>query len=105
MWTELAQQFGLTSLALIATGRDHHKLRDMVGADRPAAGVDPGHCDLHPDALEFVATECRAGLVAVGVAGNQPAAIKQVLSAAACRRTSLRHRRRVAKPDPAFSSV
>ncbi len=110
MWTALAQQLDLTPFtlfgvvgALIATGEDHHDLWDVVGVDRPAAGVDPSLCDLYPDALECVATVRKAGLT-VGVAGNQPAAIEQVLSAGGLQADFVASSAvwGVAKPDPAF---
>lgn len=110
MWIDLAQRLGLTPFtlfglvgALIATGRDHHDLWDVVGVDRPATGVDPGLCNLYPDALECVATARQAGL-AVGVAGNQPATIEQVLSAAGLQADFVASSTKwgVAKPDPAF---
>ncbi|MGV0811021.1 HAD family hydrolase [Mycolicibacterium boenickei] len=110
MWTALAQRLGLSPFtlcgvvgALIATGRDHHDLWDVIGVDRPVAGVDPGQCDLYPDALDCVAALRRVGL-AVGVAGNQPAAIEQVLSAAGLEADFVASSAvwGVAKPDPAF---
>jgi FMN phosphatase YigB (HAD superfamily) len=110
MWTELAQRLGLTPFtlfgvvgALIATGRDHHDLWDVVGVDRPAAGFDPSLCDLYTDALECVAAVRRAGLT-VGVAGNQPATIEQVLSAAGLQADFVASSAEwgVAKPNPAF---
>lgn len=81
MWTELAQRVGVTPLtlggvlgALIATGRDHHDLWDVLGVDRAVVGLDPDYGDLYRDALECVAAARRAGLT-VGVAGNQPGVI------------------------------
>lgn len=110
MWTAMARRIGLTPFtlcgvvgALIATGRDHHDLWDVIGVDRPAAGVDPGQCDLYPDALECVAAARRVGL-GVGVAGNQPAVIEQVLAAAGLEADFVASSAAwgVAKPDPAF---
>lgn len=110
MWTALAQQVGLTPFtlcglvgALIATGRDHHDLWDVIGVDRPVTGVDPGQCDLYPDALDCVAAVRRAGL-GVGVAGNQPAGIEQVLAAAGLEADFVASSAAwgVAKPEPAF---
>ncbi|KHO28439.1 haloacid dehalogenase [Mycolicibacterium setense] len=110
MWTVLAQQLGLTPFtlcgvlgALIATGRDHHDLWEAIGVDRPAADIDVGQCDLYPDALECVAAVRRMGL-AVGIAGNQPAAIDQLLSAAGMEADFIASSAAwgVAKPDPAF---
>lgn len=110
MWTALAQQVGLTPFtlcgvvgALIASGKDHHDLWDVIGVDRPATGLDPGQCDLYPDALECVAAVRRVGL-AVGVAGNQPAVIEQVLAGAGLEVDFVASSAAwgVAKPDPAF---
>ncbi|MFV8054608.1 HAD family hydrolase [Mycobacterium sp. 48b] len=110
MWTALAQRLGLTPFtlcgvvgALIAMGKDHHDLWDVIGVDRPAAGVDPGQSDLYPDALECVAAVRQLGL-AVGVAGNQPAVIEQVLSADGLEADFVASSAAwgVAKPDPAF---
>lgn len=110
MWTALAQRLGLTPFtlcgvvgALIATGRDHHDLWDVIGVDRPAGGVDPGQCDPYPDALECVAAVRRAGLT-VGVAGNQPAVIEQVLYAAGLEADFIASSAAwgVAKPNPEF---
>lgn len=110
MWTELAQRLGLTPFtlcalvgALIAAGKDHHDLWDVIGADRPATGVDPGQCELYPDAADCVAAVRRAGM-AVGVAGNQPAAIDQVLAAAGLEVDFVASSAGwgVANPDPAF---
>ncbi|MBN3512078.1 HAD family hydrolase [Mycolicibacterium septicum] len=110
MWTALAQRLGLTPFtlcgvvgALIATGKDHNDLWDVIGVDRPAAGVDATQIDLYPDALECVAAARRAGL-AVGVAGNQPAGIEQVLSATGLEADFVASSAAwgVAKPDPAF---
>ncbi|QRY48571.1 HAD family hydrolase [Mycolicibacterium boenickei] len=110
MWTALAQRLGLMPFtlcgvlgALIATGRDHNDLWDVIGVDRPATGVDPGQIDLYPDALECVAAARRAGL-AVGVAGNQPAGIEQVLSAAGLEADFVASSAiwDVSKPDPEF---
>lgn len=49
MWSELAQRLGVTPLtlcsvlgALIATGRHHHDLWEVLGVDRPALSIDPG---------------------------------------------------------------
>jgi len=88
MWSELAQRLGVTPLtlssvlgALIATGRHHHDLWEVLGVDRPTVGVDPGFGDLYPDALECVAAARRAGLI-VGVAGNQPETVEQMLATA-----------------------
>lgn len=110
MWTDLAQRLGLPPFtlcalvgALIAVGKDHHDLWDVVGADRPAVVVDPGQCELYPDAADCVAAVRRAGM-AVGVAGNQPAAIDQVLAAAGLEVDFVASSAAwgVAKPDPAF---
>ncbi|WP_337678478.1 HAD-IA family hydrolase [Mycolicibacterium fortuitum] len=110
MWTDLAQRLGLPPFtlcalvgALIAVGKDHHDLWDVIGADRPAVGVDPGQCELYPDAADCVAAVRRAGM-AVGVAGNQPAAIDQVLAAAGLEVDFVASSAAwgVAKPDPAF---
>ncbi|WP_236735472.1 HAD family hydrolase [Mycolicibacterium peregrinum] len=110
MWTALAQRLGLTPFtlcavvgALIATDRDHHDLWDVIGVDPPAAGLDPGECDLYADALECVATARRVGLT-VGIAGNQPAEIEQVLAAAGLEADFVTSSAEwgVAKPDPAF---
>lgn len=110
MWTALAQQSGLTPFtlcavvgALIATGRDHHDLWNVIGVDRPAALLDPGQCDLYADALECVGTVRRVGLT-VGVAGNQPAEIEQVLADAGLEADFVASSAAwgVAKPDPAF---
>lgn len=110
MWTALAQRLGLTPFtlcavvgALIATGKDHNELWDVIGVDRPEGRVDPGQIDLYPDALECVAAARRAGL-AVGVAGNQPARIAQVLSAAGMEADFVASSAAwgVSKPDPEF---
>lgn len=110
MWSELAQQLGVTPLtlsgvlgALIAAGRSSRDLREVLGVDSPAAVVDPAHGDLYPDALECIATLRRAGLT-VGVAGNQPATIEQILSAAGLKADFVASSAAwgVAKPDPAF---
>lgn len=110
MWTDLAQRLGLPPFtlcalvgALIAVGKDHHDLWDVIGADRPAVVVDPGQCELYPDAADCVAAVRRAGM-AVGVAGNQPAAIDQVLAAAGLEVDFVASSAAwgVAKPDPAF---
>jgi HAD superfamily hydrolase (TIGR01509 family) len=110
MWSELAERLGVTPLtlgsvlvALIATGRDHHDLWDVLGVDRAAVGVDPGQGDLYPDALECIAAVRRAGLI-VGVAGNQPATVEQVLAAAGLEADFVASSAAwgVAKPDPAF---
>lgn len=110
MWSELARRLGVTPLtlsgvlgALIATGRGHHDLWEVLGVDRPAVGVDPGQGDLYPDALECVAAVRRAGLI-VGVAGNQPATVEQVLAAAGLEADFVASSEAwgVAKPNPAF---
>jgi len=110
MWTGLAQRLGLTPFTLcgvvgglIATGKDHNDLWDVIGVERPATGIDPGQIDLYPDALECVAAARRAGL-AVGVAGNQPAGIEQVLSAAGLEADFVASSAAwgVSKPDPEF---
>ncbi|MEV0674649.1 HAD family hydrolase [Mycobacterium sp. NPDC050441] len=110
MWTALAAPLGLTPFtlcavvgALIATGRDHHDLWDVIGVDRPVVGVDPALVELYPDALGCVATVRRVGLT-VGVAGNQPAVIEQVLCAAGLDADFVASSAAwgVAKPDPAF---
>lgn len=110
MWSELAQRLGVTPLtlsgalgALIATGRDHGDLWDVLGVDRPAFGVDPGHGELYADALECVAAVRRAGLT-VGVAGNQPATVGRVLAAAGLDADFVASSAvwGVAEPDPAF---
>lgn len=110
IWTTRAQRLGLTPFtlcgvlgALIATGRDHHDLWDVLGVDRPVVEVDPGHGDLYPDAVECVAAVRQAGL-AVSVAGNQPAVIRQVLAAAGLQADFVASSAAwgVAKPDPAF---
>lgn len=110
MWSALAQQVGLTPFtvcgvvgALIATGRDHHELWEVIGVDRPATGIEPGVVDLYPDALDCVAAVRRVGLT-VGIAGNQPAVIDQLLSAAGLEADFVASSAvwGVAKPDPAF---
>ncbi|WP_231395860.1 HAD family hydrolase [Mycobacterium sp. URHD0025] len=110
MWSELAQRLGVTPLtlsgvlgALIATGRDHRDLWGVLGVDRPAMGVDPAQGDLYPDALECLAAVRRAGLI-VGVAGNQPATVNQVLAAAGLEADFVASSAEygVAKPDSAF---
>ena len=110
MWTGLAQLAGLTPFtvcgvvgALIALGRDHNELWDVVGVDRPEFGVDPGQRDLYPDALECVAAVRRAGL-AVGIAGNQPAGIEGLLRADGLEADFIASSAvwGVAKPDPQF---
>lgn len=110
MWSELARRLGVTPLtlsgvlgALIATGRGHHDLWEVLGVERPAVGVDPVQGDLYPDALECVAAVRRAGLI-VGVAGNQPASVEQVLAAAGLEADFVASSAAwgVAKPDPAF---
>lgn len=110
MWTALAQRLGLTPFtlcavvgALIASGRDHHDLWDVIGVDRPAAVLDPGQCDLYADALECVGTVRRVSLT-VGIAGNQPAEIEQVLAAAGLEADFVASSAvwGVAKPDPEF---
>jgi HAD superfamily hydrolase (TIGR01509 family) len=110
MWNELAQRLGVTPLtlsgvlgALIATGRDHHDLWDVLGVCRPAAGVYPSAGDLYPDALECVAAVRRAGLI-VGVAGNQPASVEEMLAAAGLEADFVASSAAwgVSKPDPAF---
>lgn len=89
--------------ALIATGRDHHDLWDVLGVGRPAVGVDPGQCDLYPDALECLAAARRAGLI-VGVAGNQPASVEGMLAVAGVEADFVASSTAwgVSKPDPAF---
>jgi HAD superfamily hydrolase (TIGR01509 family) len=110
MWSALAQLLGVTPLtlsgvlgALIATGRDHHDLWDVLGVSRPAVGVDPSEGDLYPDALECVAAVRRAGLI-VGVAGNQPASVREMLAAAGLEADFVASSADwgVSKPDPAF---
>lgn len=110
MWSELAQRLGVTPLtlcsvlgALIATGRNHHDLWEVLGVDRPALGIDPGNGDLYSDALECVDAVRRAGLI-VGVAGNQPATVEQVLAAAGLEADFVASSAAwgVAKPDPTF---
>ncbi|QPG72394.1 HAD family hydrolase [Mycolicibacterium mucogenicum DSM 44124] len=110
MWSELAQRLGVTPLtlggvlgALIATGRDHHDLWDVLGVNRPALGVDPNQGDLYPDALECVAAVRRVGLI-VGIAGNQPESIEEMLAAAGLEADFVASSAAwgVSKPDPAF---
>lgn len=110
MWSELSQRLGVTPLtlsgvlgALIATGRDHHDLWDVLGVGHPAVGVDPSQGDLYPDALECVAAVRRAGLI-VGVAGNQPATVEVMLAAAGLEADFVVSSAAwgVSKPDPAF---
>ena len=110
MWSELAQRLGVTPLtlsgvlgALIATGRDHHDLWDVLGVGHPAAGVFLSEGDLYPDALECVAAVRRAGLI-VGVAGNQPASVQEMLAAAGLEADFVASSAAwgVSKPDPAF---
>ncbi|BBY66739.1 HAD family hydrolase [Mycolicibacterium helvum] len=110
IWAELAQRLGVTPLtlsgvlgAVIATGRGHHDLWDILGVDRPVVGLDPVHGDLYPDALECVAAARRVGLT-VGVAGNQPATVEQVLVAAGLEADFVASSMTwgVAKPDPEF---
>ncbi len=97
MWSEFARRLGVTPLtlssvlgALIATGRDHHDLWDVLGVDRPTVG-------------ECVAAVRRAGLI-VGVAGNQPATVERVLAAAGLEADFVASSAAwgVAKPNPAF---
>lgn len=66
-------------------------------------GVDPGFGDLYPDALECVAAARRAGLI-VGVAGNQPETVEQMLATAGLEADFVASSAAwgVAKPDPAF---
>lgn len=58
MWTELAQRVGVTPLtlggvlgALIATGRDHHDLWDVLGALKDEAAL----ADLRVNSLRELA--------------------------------------------------
>jgi FMN phosphatase YigB (HAD superfamily) len=88
MWTTRALRVGLTPFtlcgtvgALIALGRDHSEVWDVLGVNRPDFVADVIQADLYPDALECVAAARGAGL-AVGVAGNQPAGIENLLRAA-----------------------
>ncbi|MBU8828751.1 HAD family hydrolase [Mycolicibacterium goodii] len=110
MWSDLSQRVGVTPLtlsgvlgALIATGKDHRDLWDVLRVDRPAVAVDPRLGDLYPDALGCVAAAHRAGLV-VGVAGNQPATVAHVLAASGLEADFVASSDSwgVAKPDPAF---
>lgn len=110
MWGALAHQVGLTPFtlcgligALIAEGRDHNEIWDMIGVGKPAAVVTPNHEDLYPDALDAVAAVRDLG-IAVGVAGNQPAAVESALTAARLHPDFVASSERwgVAKPDPDF---
>ncbi|MDX1875188.1 HAD family hydrolase [Mycolicibacterium sp. 120266] len=110
MWTGLAQQVGVTPFALsavvgalIAAGKDHHHAWEILGVERPASGLDPTLGQLYPDALECVSTARGLGMI-VGVAGNQPAGIDQMLCSAGLEVDFLASSAGwgVAKPDPAF---
>lgn len=110
MWGARAHQVGLTPFtlcgligALIAEGRDHNEVWDMIGVGKPAAVVTPNHEDLYPDALDAVAAVRDLG-IAVGVAGNQPAAVESALTAAGLHPDFVASSERwgVAKPDPDF---
>ena len=110
MWGALAHQVGLTPFtlcgligALIAEGSDHNEVWDMIGVGKPAAVVTPNHEDLYPDALDAVAAVRDLG-IAVGVAGNQPAAVESALTAAGLHPDLVASSERwgVAKPDPDF---
>jgi len=109
VWTALAQRAGSTPFtvcgvvgALIALGRDHNDVWDVIGVKHPGFAVDPGR-DLYPDALDCVAAVRRAGL-AVGIAGNQPAGIETLLRATGLEADFIASSAAwgVAKPDPQF---
>jgi FMN phosphatase YigB (HAD superfamily) len=110
MWTGLAQQVGVTPFtlcavvgAVIAAGKDHHHAWEILGVDAPVGGLNPALGQLYPDALECVATARCLGMI-VGVAGNQPAGIEQMLCSAGLEVDFLASSAvwGVAKPDPAF---
>lgn len=112
MWADLALRVGSTPLtvcgvlgAVIAQGGDHSDVWGLMGVDVPGFRADVGVDDLYPDALGCVAAVRRAGL-GVGVAGNQPAGVEDLLRHAGLNADFVASSAAwgVAKPDRGFFS-
>ncbi|SLI42620.1 phosphoglycolate phosphatase [Mycobacteroides abscessus subsp. bolletii] len=112
MWADLAFYTGLTPLtvcgvlgAAIAQGLDHSEVWDLIGVDAPEFRADVVMQDFYPDALGCIAAVRRAGFV-VGVAGNQPAGVEDLLRKAGLEADFVASSAAwgVAKPDPGFFS-
>jgi FMN phosphatase YigB (HAD superfamily) len=105
MWTRAAQAAGVTPFTLmgvlgglIAEGRHHGEVWDLLGVEPPASTWDDG--DWYPDAGPCVERLCDAGYRACAV-GNTPQFVEEDLG----RRVEVlgsSERWGVAKPDPAF---
>jgi HAD superfamily hydrolase (TIGR01509 family) len=84
-WMVQAKRAGVTPFALmgtlgalIAQGKDHRGVWDVLGVERPAEPPSIDQADLYPDALSCLRAARDAGLV-VGIAGNQPACVETQL--------------------------
>lgn len=109
-WAEQARKAAVTPFllmgsigALIAAGRDHHEVWDLLGVEAPETPPGLDVVDLYPDALGCLRT-ARAHDLVVGIAGNQPDGAEATLSAAGFEADFIASssRRGVAKPSPAF---
>jgi phosphoglycolate phosphatase-like HAD superfamily hydrolase len=85
MWADLAHQAGVTPFtlcglvgALIQRGEDHRGVWDVIGVSSPVRRLKIERSDIYPDAVGCLAAARRAGL-AVGVAGNQPQGVENLL--------------------------
>lgn len=110
LWAEFAEQAGVPPFtlfgvlgALIERGEDLSRLWEVLGVDRPERRPSIEERDLYPDALECVAAVRAFGL-SVGIAGNQPEGIENLLIAAGLEADFIASSAAwgVAKPDGAF---
>lgn len=109
-WRELARAAGVGPHALwaalgvtIARGEQHRQAWSHLGVDPPDVAFALRADDLYPDALPCLARARSLGLV-VGIAGNQPSTVEQVLRDASVPADLVASSASwgVAKPDPAF---
>lgn len=109
-WRELARAAGVGPHALwaalgvtIERGEEHRQAWSHLGVDPPDVAFALRVDDLYPDALPCLARARSLGLV-VGIAGNQPAAVEEMLRDAGAPADLIASSASwgVEKPDPAF---
>ncbi|KWX25365.1 haloacid dehalogenase [Mycolicibacterium wolinskyi] len=110
MWADLAEQAGVPAAivsdvlaAVISRGEHHTRVWDVLGADPPERRPVIEPRDLYPDALDCVAAVRSCGL-SVGIAGNQPEGVDNLLRAAGLEADFIGSSAAwdVSKPDLAF---
>lgn len=87
-WSAQAERAGVPPFtlmgllgALIAEGKDHRRVWDLLGVERPAESPVIKRGDFYPDALACLQAARNAGLT-LGIAGNQPSDIESQLRTA-----------------------